>query len=508
MSSSAKRWTIFGCVALVFVLVLALCSPVGWLVPDQNEFYYYVNRFGETLPPGQNLADAGQRGPTREIHSQGFTLYSRWTRSAVIVEMDEIKEGQIGVLHQLFGKSLPTGMVVAPVSKTNDFGLPESEYQGPIAQVLTQGRYRIHPTMYRLERVEVTKIPPGFVGVVTAKSGDSPPAGQELAKEGQKGVQEKVLGSGTYFINPYMHQVTQMSIQTQVTEFHEDGSGPANDSIDFPSIDGFNIDFDVAIEWEVEEDRIASVFQDQGDIAALDRKVIIQNTRSISRVEGSKYKGKQFLEGETREAFEGTFYKEISTVCEQKGIKILRCLVRRIGIPEELMKPIREAEIAKQETLRSTQQMEKAKVDAARMEEETKIDQRKKQIEADTAKMVAETQAKQKLAVAETDLQTAKKEAENTVARGTAEADVIFLKKKAEADGAKVLTEAFGGGESLARYEFAKAIGANTTFVWMPSNEGTFWGGSGDNEGMMGNLMKWMVKSQKKEGQEKKEEPK
>ncbi|MDO8466746.1 MAG: SPFH domain-containing protein [bacterium] len=499
VTSLQKKLAVFGGTLLGLLLILVVASPVGWLLPDQDEFYYFVNRFGESLPAGQNLAQAGQRGPTQEIHSQGFTLYFRWGRRAEAVKMEEISEGQIGVLHQRFGATMPNGMVVAPVKKANEFGLPESDYQGPLAQVLGPGRYRVHPTMYKLEKVDSIKIPAGFVGVVTAKSGEKTPEDQELATEGQKGVQGKVLGSGTYFMNPYMYQVTQMSTQTQVTEFHSDGTGPANDAIEFPSNDGFTIEFDVAVEWQVNEHLIAKVFQDQGDIAALDRKVIVQNTRSISRVEGSKYGAKEFIQGIGREKFEHAFLAEMKRVCVEKGIEILRCLVRKIEVPEELRKPVREAEVARQETLRSKEQMEKAKADAARMEEETKIDQRKKQIEAETAKMVAETQAKQKLAVAEIDLQTAKKEAENTVARGTAEADVIFLKKKADADGTKVMTEAFGGGESLARYEFAKAIAANTTFVWMPSNEGTFWGGSGDNEGMMGNLMKWMVKNQKQE---------
>lgn len=55
----------------------------------------------------------------------------------------------------------------------------------------------------------------------------------------------------------------------------------------------------------------------------------------------------------------------------------------------------------------------------------------------------------------------------------------------------KVMTEGFGGGESLARYELAKAVAANTSFVWLPANEGTFWGGTLDD------LQKWLVKHQR-----------
>ena len=38
-----------------------------------------------------------------------------------------------------------------------------------------------------------------------------------------------------------------------------------------------------------------------------------------------------------------------------------------------------------------------------------------------------------------------------------------FFKKEAEAKGMKVMTEGFGSGESLTRYEFAKGVAANTS---------------------------------------------
>jgi hypothetical protein len=52
------------------------------------------------------------------------------------------------------------------------------------------------------------------------------------------------------------------------------------------------------------------------------------------------------------------------------------------------------------------------------------------------------------------------------------------------------MTEAFGGGESLALYELARGMAANTSFVWLPANEGTFWGGTLDD------LQKWLIKRQ------------
>lgn len=49
-------------------------------------------------------------------------------------------------------------------------------------------------------------VPPEYMAIVTAKTGDLLPSGQILAKKGQKGVQEDVLGEGRHFRNPLMFE--------------------------------------------------------------------------------------------------------------------------------------------------------------------------------------------------------------------------------------------------------------------------------------------------------------
>ena len=49
-------------------------------------------------------------------------------------------------------------------------------------------------------------VDPNEMAVITAKSGDSLPEGQILARKGQKGVQEDVLGEGRHFLNPIMFE--------------------------------------------------------------------------------------------------------------------------------------------------------------------------------------------------------------------------------------------------------------------------------------------------------------
>ena len=55
---------------------------------------------------------------------------------------------------------------------------------------------------------------------------------------------------------------------------------------------------------------------------------------------------------------------------------------------------------------------------------------------------------------------------------------------------ASIMTVAFNGGASLALYELAKGMAMNTSFVWLPAHEGTFWGGT------LNDLQKWLIKQQ------------
>ena len=51
-------------------------------------------------------------------------------------------------------------------------------------------------------------VPPGYMAVITAKTGVPLPPGQILAKPGQQGIQETVLGEGRHFRNPFLYKWT------------------------------------------------------------------------------------------------------------------------------------------------------------------------------------------------------------------------------------------------------------------------------------------------------------
>lgn len=74
-------------------------------------------------------------------------------------------------------------------------------------QVLGEGRHFLNPVFYEYEIADALLIPPGKVGVVTSKVGTNLPSGEFLANPGQKGIWRGTLGPGLYRMNPYGYQI-------------------------------------------------------------------------------------------------------------------------------------------------------------------------------------------------------------------------------------------------------------------------------------------------------------
>ncbi len=103
---------------------------------------------------------------------------------------------QMAIITAKGGAALPPGQILA---KKGQMGIQED--------VLGEGRHFLDPIMYDREIRTVLTIPPGKVGIVTAKVGSELSQGEFLAEPGQKGIWRKVLGPGKYRINPYGYEI-------------------------------------------------------------------------------------------------------------------------------------------------------------------------------------------------------------------------------------------------------------------------------------------------------------
>lgn len=73
--------------------------------------------------------------------------------------------------------------------------------------VLGEGRHFLNPIMFERTILPVTVIPAGKVGVITSKVGKELPEGEFLAAAGQKGIWRNVLGPGKYRLNPFGYKI-------------------------------------------------------------------------------------------------------------------------------------------------------------------------------------------------------------------------------------------------------------------------------------------------------------
>jgi regulator of protease activity HflC (stomatin/prohibitin superfamily) len=107
-----------------------------------------------------------------------------------------VAPGQMAVITAKSGSPLPPGQLLA---REGQKGVQE--------RVLGEGRHFRNPILFEHKVVRVTVIPPGKIGVVTAKVGEELPEGEFLAEPGQKGIWRKTLGPGKYRFNPVGYQI-------------------------------------------------------------------------------------------------------------------------------------------------------------------------------------------------------------------------------------------------------------------------------------------------------------
>jgi len=79
--------------------------------------------------------------------------------------------------------------------------------KGVQEDVLGEGRHFLNPYLYEHRIEPLANIPPGKVGLVTSKVGRDLPPGEFLARSGQKGIWRGVLGPGKYRLNPAGYQI-------------------------------------------------------------------------------------------------------------------------------------------------------------------------------------------------------------------------------------------------------------------------------------------------------------
>ncbi len=426
-----------------------------------------IKKTGKDLDNNQEIAPSAEyKGVQREFLLDGKHWRDPYNWAWEILPQPEVPQGQMGILVSLTGENLGYGEFMAKVDSDKEVLNGGVLTKGIVPNYLTPGRYAINPYLFELELHNPIVVPAGYRGVVTSLAGPMPEDPNTLlVPPGFRGVQAETLDTKTHYYNPYAEQINLVDCRSRTYRLTADGE------MGFPSKDGFWIRLDGVIEFRVMPEKAAEVyvtFNDDENGDKIDeeiiRKVIMPIARSYCRTEGSKYSGRQFIQGETRSEFEDKFESVMQIECEPLGIGVLVAKITDIYPPQQIAEPIRESGLAKEEReqflIEIKQQEEEQKLAvqqqmALRKQELIKVEQEVVTLvtEAMREQEVAVIKANEGLEVAKSKLEAAADEAKAIEARGQAEADVVRFNNEAEAAGWARSVEAFSGnGAEFARY--------------------------------------------------------
>ncbi|MFT3699755.1 MAG: SPFH domain-containing protein [Kofleriaceae bacterium] len=222
---------------------LLFCLMFGTVVIGAQESGLVTKKYGRALPPGRMIATRGEAGYQAELLPPGwhFPLW-RWKYSVRKVGLVEVPSGEIALVVAKDGTAIPAERVLGKELACDNFQdaarfLDEGGEKGRQLSMLTAGRYRINPALFDIvtaqravnfglapDTLRVFRVPSDRVGIITCLDGRPIPAGEIagpvvsghdsfqsaqafIDAGGCRGLQEEVLLSGAWNLNPWFVSV-------------------------------------------------------------------------------------------------------------------------------------------------------------------------------------------------------------------------------------------------------------------------------------------------------------
>lgn len=498
-------------VAVVVVgYVVAYEGIWKWMVEavdvPPDKMLILVAKTGKEMPPGRIIADEGEKGVRLITYGTGRHFFNPFLYERQLHPQVVVGAGELGVVINKYGKELPPGEFLAG-----------KDERGIQREVLLPGTYKLNPHAFEIKIVKMVEIEPGHVGVIAARSGKT--AKGQLAEEGERGVQKRVLEPGLYAINPEAYSVESIEIGfNQITMAHAGklpetlttGQGadkargtqnrqratqtersappvkPVLGAVKFPSSDGFEITIDVTLLWQLLPQDAPEVFARYGNIHKIEENILIPQINSTARIKGSTFGAVDFIVGDKREEFQSAFQETIEKTLKEKRLQVDLALVQDTLVPDNISGPIQDSRIAAEWNITN---VEKTKTEAkkAQLDEtiglirqiEQVVEYETQRLEGNTAaereKSVNQIAAEGRLQVAELARQTASIRADTKRKLGSAEAKVVELKGKAEGEGFAQQVAAAGGAGDYNALQFAKQLPENVKLSLIYAGNGTLW---------------------------------
>lgn len=194
----------------------------------------------QELPEGRIIATNGEAGFQAQTLAPGVYFWKwYWQYEVTFQSFTVIPTGKIGLVLAKDGTELQPGAVMArrvdcDAYQNAEAFLKNGGQKGRQTAIMTPGSYRVNTFLFEVEITDMTSVPDNAVGIVTTLEGQAIETGQIagkiisnhnnfqdadafLSNGGYKGLQEQVILSGSYFLNPWfakveMRQMTEIPI--------------------------------------------------------------------------------------------------------------------------------------------------------------------------------------------------------------------------------------------------------------------------------------------------------
>jgi uncharacterized membrane protein YqiK len=259
----------------LLTLVLLSIGPLvfGTVFIRERQVGIVIKKFGShSLPPGRFIALAGEAGYQADTLAPGLHFgYFRWQYRILKTPVTIVPQGEIALVVAADGAAIPSERILGKVVDSDNFQdarkfLSNGGEKGRQLGILTAGTYRINKALFTVitsltasehgmspAQLILARVEPDMVGIVTTLDGQPIEAGEIagptipghenfqnaqafLDGGGRRGLQEQVLLSGTWNLNPWFVQIEQVPmvqvpigyvgvVISYVGKAHEDVSG-------------------------------------------------------------------------------------------------------------------------------------------------------------------------------------------------------------------------------------------------------------------------------------------
>jgi len=258
-------------------LILIFLPKIGWIagliVISEKEVGIITKKFSaKSLPPGRLIALNGEAGLQADTLPPGWHFgYFPWQYNVQKCPLVIIPQDEIGLIVANDGASIPPNRILGKVAESDNFQnarqfLTNGGEKGRQLAVLTTGTYRINTALFTVitsasatthgmspNQLKVYAIQSERVGIVSTKDGmpieEGEIAGPIITGHenfqnaqtfinagGRRGLQEQVMLSGSWNLNPWFVAVEQVQMTevpigyvgvviSYVGKFHDDVSG-------------------------------------------------------------------------------------------------------------------------------------------------------------------------------------------------------------------------------------------------------------------------------------------